>query len=311
MYRTMLRIRKIEEKLAELYPEQEIRCPMHLSIGQEAVATGVCAALRVDDHVYSGHRCHAHYLAKGGDVKRMVAELYGKQTGSSRGKGGSMHLVDPAVGMMGASAIVAGTIPLAVGSALAFQMQGTDRVAVAFFGDGAVEQGAFHESLNFAALRKLPVLFVCENNFYATHSPLSARQPGDNIYQRAAGYLVPGVRVDGNNVLEVYFAAQKAVNRAREGQGPTLIECRTYRWREHVGPNFDFALGYRTKEELDAWRRRCPIKRYEVALRKYKVLSNTELDEIGSQVDDEVAEAIAFAKVSPSPGEVELAEHVY
>lgn len=310
MYTMMLKIRLVEEQIVERYPEQEIRCPTHLSIGQEAVAAGVCAVLREDDHVYSTHRCHAHYLAKGGDLQAMVDELYGRRTGCGQGKGGSMHLVDPSVGMMGSSAIVGGTIPMAVGSALAFQMQKTDRVAIAFFGDGAVEEGAFHESLNFASLKKLPVLFVCENNFYATYSHQTARQSADNIYQRARPYRLPGIRVDGNDVVQVYWAASEAVARARAGLGPTLIECRTYRWRDHVGPNFDLEVGYRTKEELEAWMARCPIKRCSGRLKRLG-LAVEEISRIHEQVQAEVAEAFRIARSRPFPEPAELAAHVY
>ncbi|MDP2932326.1 MAG: thiamine pyrophosphate-dependent dehydrogenase E1 component subunit alpha, partial [Chloroflexota bacterium] len=226
MYEMMLRIRRVEDKIVEVYPEQEMRCPTHLSIGQEAAAVGVCAALRRDDCVFSTHRCHAHYLAKGGDIRRLFAELYGKKTGCTGGKGGSMHFADESVGMMGTSAIVGASIPLAVGAALAFSMKGNDRVAVAFFGDAGVEQGVFHESLNFAALRRLPVLFACENNQYATQTHIAKRQALDNIYQRGEIYGIPGERVDGNDVLAVYQAAQRAVERGRRGEGPTLLECR-------------------------------------------------------------------------------------
>src|SRR5213594_4101215 len=209
-YVQMARIRRAEEAIVALYAEQEIRCPTHLAIGQEAVAVGVCQALRDGDTVLSGHRCHAHYLAKGGSTRGMFAELYGKATGCCGGKGGSMHLTTPEVGMLGASAIVAGSVPLAVGSALAASLRGIDEVAVAFFGDAAMEQGVTHESLAFAALRRLPVLFVCENNLYATNSPLTARQVAKDIAPRGAAHGVPGVIVDGNDVVAVYNAALAA-----------------------------------------------------------------------------------------------------
>jgi pyruvate dehydrogenase E1 component alpha subunit len=240
----------------------------------------------------------------------MVDELYGRRTGCAGGKGGSMHLVDPSVGMMGASAIVGGTIPMAVGSALAFQMQKADRTAVAFFGDGAVEEGVFHESLSFASLKKLPVLFVCENNLYATYSHQEARQPADDIYKRARAYMVPGVRVDGNDVVRVYRAVSKAVARARAGLGSTLIECRTYRWRDHVGPNFDLDVGYRTKEELEAWMARCPIERCETSLRRLGV-GEAELSQVREQIRAEVSEAFEIARSRQFPEPTELAEHVY
>lgn len=311
MYYMLVKIRRVEERIAELYPEQEMRCPTHLSIGQEAVAVGVCANLHKEDYVFSIHRCHAHYMAKGGDVGRMVAELYGKKTGCAKGKGGSMHFVAPEVGFMGASAIVAGTLPIAMGTALASAMQGVDRVSIAFFGDSAVEEGTFQETLNFAALKKLPVIFISENNLYATHSHVSARQPADNIYQRGEIYGIPGLRIDGNDLLEVYWAAVDAIDRARRGGGPSLIECKTYRWREHVGPNYDYAMGYRTKEELELWMARCPVKLYEEKLKDSNVMTQEETEKIRQKVDQEVEEAVVFAKKSPFPEETELLKDLY
>lgn len=310
LYRALLRIRRAEEKIVELYPQQQMRCPTHLSIGQEAAAVGVCRALRPDDIAYSTHRCHAHYLAKGGDLRAMFAELYGRRTGCARGKGGSMHLVDPDAGFYGASAIVGGTIPLAVGSALSFQLDGLDRVAVAFFGDAAVEGGPFHESLNFAALRKLAVLFACENNLYATCTPLSKRQPAVAIEGRAAAYGMAGVAVDGADALAVRRAARDAVERARRGEGPTLLVSTVYRWREHVGPNFDTALGYRTQDELDAWTRRCPLERLRGTLRERGV-PGAALEAIETEVRAEIDDAVRFAQASPPPEPGDLAEGVY
>jgi pyruvate dehydrogenase E1 component alpha subunit len=311
LYQSMALIRKAEEKIVALYPEQEIRCPTHLSIGQEATAVGVCAALRATDVIYSGHRCHAHYLAKGGDLRAMMAELYGRVTGCARGKGGSMHLVDPAAGAMGASAIVGGSMPLAVGSALAGRLRGRDTVAVAFFGDGATEEGVFHESVSFAALHRLPVLFACENNFYATYSPLPSRQVADNIFERVTPLGVPGVRVDGNDVTAVYRAAAGAVERARRGEGPTLLEMRTYRWRDHVGPNFDIGVGYRAQAELDAWMARDPVAALAQALEARGVLPATERAAIDAQIDAAIDDAVTFAKASPFPDLSELERHVY
>jgi len=311
MYYMIVKIRKEGERIAELYPEQEMRCPTHLSIGQEAVAVGVCANLRKDDYVFSFHRCHAHYLAKGGELRRLVAELYGKKTGCAGGVGGSMHLVAPDVGFMGASSIVAGTIPIAMGTALASVMQGSDRVSVTFFGDAAVEEGTFHETLNFASLKSLPVIFVCENNLYATHSHLLSRQPADNIFERGESHHVPGVCVDGNDLLAVYQAAKEAVDRCRRGQGPFLIECKTYRWREHVGPYYDYDLGYRSKEELDKWMARCPVSIYEKVLLENGILSQKDVSTIAKEVGEEMEEAVRFAKESPFPDEAELLKDVY
>lgn len=311
MYEMMLRIRKFEEKIAEVYPEQQMRCPTHLSIGQEAAAVGVCTALRQDDYIFSTHRCHAHYLAKGGDPRRMIAELYGKKTGCAGGKGGSMHFIAESVGMMGTSAIVAGSIPLAVGVALASTMQNSDRIGVAFFGDAGVEQGAFHESLNFAALRWLPVLFVCENNLYAVQTPLAKRQPINNIFKRGEIYGIPGERIDGNDVLAVYLAARRAVERCRRREGPSLLELCTYRWREHVGPNYDYDMGYRTKEELEEWMERCPVERWSERLLAAEITSKDNLELIASKIDKEVESAFALAKADPVPGEADLFENVY
>lgn len=301
LYVAMRRIRRAEETIAALYPEQEIRCPTHLSIGQEAGAAGVCLALRVTDTAVSTHRCHAHYIAKGGSLRGMFAELYGRATGCCGGKGGSMHLTAPEVGMLGASAIVAGSVPLAVGTALAATMAGTDEVGVAFFGDAAMEQGVTHESLALAALRRLPVLFVCENNLYATNTPLRARQAGSDLAQRAAGHWLPGVTVDGSDVVAVYRAARTAVERARSGKGPTLIEVKTYRFREHVGPNYDTDLGYRTQAELDHWMAREPVGALARRLERAGVLAPGRRAALDTQVEAEIADAVAFAKSSPFP----------
>ena len=311
MYATMLRIRKFEERVAELLLEEEIKCPTHLYIGQEAIATGVCANLRRDDYVFSTHRSHGHYIAKGGDLKSMMAELYGKSTGCSRGRGGSMHLVAPELGLLGSAAIVASTIPLAVGAALASVMQGDGRVAVVFFGDGATDEGVFDESLNFASLRKLPVVFICENNLFSTHLPLSLRQPADNICERSQVHMMPGIRVDGNNVSEVFQASKKAIEDARSGRGPALIECRTFRWRAHVGPWWDIDVGFRTKEEVEKWIERCPIKAYEEFLSNRGIISDSEKSQISKQIEEEIEAALAFARKSPFPSKSELTEDIF
>ena len=312
MYITMLRIRKFEERVAELLsPEPEIKCPVHLYIGQEAVAAGVCANLRIDDYVFSTHRSHGHYIAKGGDIKALMAELYGKVTGCAKGKGGSMHLASPDVGLPGSCAIVAGTVPLAVGAALAFPMQKRDTVSVAFFGDGAINEGVWYESLNFASLKKLPVVLICENNLYSTHMPISACLADTNIYQKAEAFCLPGVRVDGNNVIKVYEAAKKAIEDARGGKGPTLIECMTYRWRGHVGPNYDLDKVLRSKEELDYWMNRDPIKTLEGFLANHHAMSESEKIQIHKSIDKEIEEAILFARESPYPDESSLLTDVF
>jgi TPP-dependent pyruvate/acetoin dehydrogenase alpha subunit len=311
MHTTMLRIRLFEERVADLVTEGEIVCPTHLYIGQEAVASGVCAALRRDDWVFSTHRSHGHYIAKGGDSKALMAELYGKATGCSRGRGGSMHLASPQLGLPGSSAIVAGTVPLAVGAALAFCLQSKDSVAVSFFGDGAANEGVFYESLNFAALKKLPVVFVCENNLYSTHMPISACLADTDIRKKSEMFNIPGMRVDGNNVAEVYRAAREAVANARRGQGPTLIECLTYRWRGHVGPNLDLDKGLRSREELDYWMSCCPIKALERFLLGHNIISEAGKKRIHNAVEKEVDEALAFARQSLFPDKSELSQNVF
>jgi TPP-dependent pyruvate/acetoin dehydrogenase alpha subunit len=309
MYYDMLRIRMIEEKIAELYPEQEMRCPVHLSIGQEAIAVGVCKALEQNDYVLSAHRSHAHYLAKGGNLKAMLCELYGKAPGCCAGKGGSMHLVDHSIGFY-AVPIVGSTIPIGVGVALGFVMQGKSQVAVPFFGDAATEEGVFYESLNFAALKNLPVVFVCENNFYSVCSPLSVRQAENrDLIKIVNGHGIDGRQCDGNNVLEVYETTMAAVDKAQQGGGPTFLEFTTYRWREHCGPNYDYHLGYRTESEFEKWKARDPIKQIVEKMEEYKLQSQTEemVEKIKSEIDD----AFMFAKNAPYPDECSLHQDLY
>lgn len=312
LLRDMIRIRTVEQTIADLYPEGEMRTPTHFSIGQEAVAVGVCAALRRDDVVYSGHRCHAHYLAKGGDLPGMVAELHGRETGCARGRGGSVHLNDPDAGLVASSAILGQTMATAVGSALAFAMDRLDRVAVTFFGDGTVEEGIFHESLNFAVVKRLPVLFVCENNGYSTHTRLEVRQPvGVPIHARAGSYGMTSARVDGNDVFAVFAAAREAVERLRRGEGPSFLECMTYRWREHVGPLWDYDKGYRTKAEVDEWIARCPIKRATERLVAGGLWSMEEVERVERDCRDEVNRAVAAAKAAPFPAVEDLTVGTY
>lgn len=300
LYAEMLRIRKAEEKVVELYPQQEMRCPTHLSIGQEATPVGICANLTDADHVYSGHRCHAHYLAKSGTLEGMFAELYGKVTGCAHGMGGSMHLVQPSTGMMGSSAIVGGTVSTAAGSALAFHLQKRKNVAVTFFGDAGTEGGTVYETAMFAVLKKLPVLFVCENNYLATNTPVYKRQP-NSIAARFKGMGIPSVEVDGNNVIAVYVAAKEAVARARAGKGPTFFECHTYRPLEHVGYNYDYQLGHRTKKEVDAWLAYDPIKIYKNWLIKSRVCGEADLKLIEDELTAQISQAVARAKEAPLP----------
>jgi TPP-dependent pyruvate/acetoin dehydrogenase alpha subunit len=302
-FRQLLRIRLVEERIAELYPEQEMRCPVHLSIGQEAVAVGVCSALAGADWVLSGHRNHAHYLAKGGDLKRMLAEIYGRATGCSKGKGGSMHLTDVGAGFLGATPIVGSTIPIAVGAALSARMRGEDRVVAVFFGDGACETGVFHESLNLAALKKLPVLFVCENNLYSVYSPLEVRQPkGRLISSLAEGHGLHAVRGDGN---------EESAASAREGKGPVFLEFQTYRWREHCGPNYDNDIGYRTPEEFERWRSLDPVSTAQKRLLESQVATWEQIERAANDIRAEIEEAVAFAKASPFPLAEQLTGEVY
>lgn len=310
MYRSMLRIRVFEERVAELVEAGEIKTPCHLYIGQEAIAVGVCATLEREDYVWGGHRSHGHYLAKGGDLKTMMAEIFGKATGCSKGRGGSMHVIAPEVGILGTVPLVAATIPLAVGAGLASKLRGERRVSVSFLGDGAVEEGHFHESMNLAALYKLPVIFVCENNLYASHMSLAERRAEDNIVEAAQAHGMPGLRLDGNDVLAIYQAAAEAVTRARNDMGPTLLECRTYRWRGHVGPSWDMDVGVKRKDELKEWFPKDPIQRLRARL-SARGVSNHEFDHIAQSIRGEVEAAVAFARESPYPDASDLFGHVF
>jgi len=309
-WREMVRIRVFEERAAELVEAGEIKTPCHFYIGQEAIAVGVCRALRRDDYVWGGHRSHGHYLAKGGDLRAMMAELYGKAAGCSRGRGGSMHVAAPEVGVYGTVPLVAATIPLAVGAALASRQRGDDRVSVAFFGDGATEEGHFHESMNFAALHRLPVLFVVENNFYASHMHLLERRAADNLVDFALAHRMAGAVLDGNDIAAVYGAAAQAVARARTGQGPTLLECRTYRWRGHVGPSWDMDVGVKRKDELKDWLPRDPIARVRARLVEAGVGEAT-LAAVEAEIRAEIEDAVAFARRAPYPDPATLLDHVY
>jgi len=311
LYRMMLKIRKVELKISELYHEDEMRTPVHLYIGQEAVAAGVCAHLNADDYVFSNHRGHGHYIAKGGDIKAMIAELYNRETGCSKGRGGSMHLVDTSVGLLGTSSIVGGCVPIATGAALGSVLQKKNRVSVAFFGDAAVEEGVLYESINFAMLKKLPVVYVCENNFYSVFSHLSKRQPRDDIYRRFKGLSIPGYRVDGNNVVDVYHIARKAIDNARDGGGPSFIECRTYRLKDHHGTGSGVEVGYRTQQEVDQWAARCPIRNFESFLIEQNIITASEIEDFAMAIDREIEEAFEFAQASPLPDENKVAEYLY
>jgi len=310
----MIRIRFCEESLVEPIIKGEIRCPTHLYTGQEAIATGVCAALKKRDLVFGTHRSHGHYLAKGGDMRELIAEIYGKKTGCSRGRGGSMHLISKDKGFLGSVPLVGGTIALAVGAALASKMKKERRVCVSFFGDGATGEGILYESLNFAALKKLPLLFVCENNFYSTHLPLREIRPKDNISEIARPFGIPSLKLDGNNVLQVFKAAKKGVSFCREGKGPFFLECRTYRLRGHVGPDDNIQGAHtdiRPKEEIEKWRKKDPIKKFENFLLKNKILRKSDIKRIQEEAEKEVREAHLFAKRSPYPKAKDLTKYVF
>lgn len=312
LYRELLRIRMIEERIADIYPEQEMRCPVHLSIGQEAVAVGVCAHLERRDWAMSGHRSHGHYLAKGGNLQAMFAEMYGKVTGCTSGKGGSMHLLDLEAGFLGAVPIVGSTIPIAVGASWGARLRGEERVVVTFFGEGATEEGVFHEAINFASLKQLPVVFICENNFYSVYSPLSVRQPGHReVADLARGHGVEAQQGDGNDMLTVYAMAEAAIAKARRGGGPSFLEFKTYRWREHCGPFYDNNIGYRTEEEFDHWKQKDPMAAYEQQVRDGGIIADAELGAMRREIAAEIDSAVAFAKSSPFPDASEMATFTY
>jgi len=307
----MLRIRLVEEAIAARYADQEMRCPVHLSVGQEATAVGVCAPLRDTDKVYSTHRSHAHYLAKGGDLKAMLAEIYGKAAGCCGGRGGSMHLFDASVGMELSVPIVGSSIPLATGAALAMQQRGEDNVAVVIVGDAAIEEGVFHESMNFAALNRLPVIFVCENNLFSIYTPLDQRQPDRPITDLAEAHGVVSRQVDGNDIEAVYTTMEDAIARARAGEGPSFLVFETYRWFEHCGPNMDNHLGYRTEQEFETWKGRDPVAAARAALIRSGATSEDALANLVAELTQEIDEAFVFAQEAPLPEPAAAVEHVY
>ena len=305
-------IRLVEEEIAERYSSQKMRCPVHLSIGQEGVPAGFALAAKKTDYAVSTHRGHAHYLAKGGDVKAMIAEIYGKATGCSKGKGGSMHLIDLSVRFMGSTAIVANSIPIGVGLGLSVQLKNHDDVSCIFLGDGAVEEGVFFESLNFAAVKNLPVLFICENNLYSVYSSLKVRQPENrNIAKMVEAFGVKAAQADGNDAESVYNTLVSAFREIRQGGGPRFIEFSTYRWREHCGPSFDDDLGYRSVEEVAFWKERDPIvvlsNRLKNEFAEFDLAVKDDLSNLKLEID----EAFKFAEDSPFPNVGEAHEGVF
>ncbi len=307
LFRDMLRNRRIEEEIARRYADQEMRCPVHLSIGQEAVSAGVCLALERADKIVSTHRAHAHYLSKGGDLKRMLAEFHGKETGCCGGRGGSMHIFDDDAGMLLSLPIVASGIPIAVGAALAMRQSASTQVAVAFVGDASVEEGAFHEAANFAALRKLPVIFVCENNLYSCYTKLAERQPDLPLARHGAAHGMPAITADGNDAVAVYDATKTAIARARAGLGPSFLVFDTYRWLEHCGPNYDNDIGYRSEAEFQSWRARDPIPRLEHLLRDRGEFDTAWEAGLRQEIEAEINAAFRFALESPLPRLGEMA----
>lgn len=306
LYRSLYRIRRVEEEVARVYPTDKIKSPVHLSIGQEAVAVGVCEALELDDVVFGTYRSHASYLAKGGDLNQMIAELYGKATGCAKGKGGSMHLIDLAHNVMGTSAVVGTTIANSIGYAYGLKYQRKNAIVVSFFGDGATDEGVWHESMNFAALKGLPILFICENNHYAIHTHQRERQPLDNICDRARTYGMHTERIEDNDILTIYAKTKQAVQSLRGGKsGPIFLECITYRWKEHVGPNEDYHLGYRTQEEAEPWIQNDQVKKLGT------MIDSSLRQQIESEIEAEIKSAFEFAEISPFPEVSELFTNLF
>ena len=301
LYHDILRIRNVQLRIESLYHLDEMKTPIHLCIGQEAIAVGVCANLNKEDYISSSHRSHGHYLAKGGNLKELIAELYCRETGCSRGRGGSMHIVDTSVGHMGSSSIVGGGVPIGTGLALAIHMKKQDRVSVVFLGDGAADEGVLYESINFAILKKLPVIYIYENNQFSVCSRVSARQAGEIIFHATPPEHMFTKTVDGNAVLEVYEAAREAVLRARNGQGPSFIECKTYRVRGHAGTGSDAKLGYRSAEEISSWKSKCPVTTFREKLLQKGLIMQKDVKDMEKDIDIEIDEAFRFAQESPLP----------
>jgi pyruvate dehydrogenase E1 component alpha subunit len=311
-YRDMLRIRMIEEEIERRYHEDQMKTPIHLVIGQEASVVGSCAALKITDLALCGHRTHGVYLAKGGDLKAMMSELYCRINGCAASRGGSMHLFDKSVGMLYSSAIVGGAVPIATGAALSAKMRKQDQVTALYFGDAAVEEGVMWESINFAALKKLPIIFFCENNFYSVCSSLETRQPPNvEIYKKAEAFGIPSVQIDGNNVLEVYEATKNAVEHARKQNGPVFIEAICYRYRGHGGAGDDSATGYRDPAEVKEWQQYDPIEMYYQYLLGLQIITPQHVERLRVEIMEEIMQAFEHAISSPNPTEADLYTHVY
>ena len=312
LYYEMLRIRQVEETISEKYKEQLMRCPVHLSVGQEAIAVGICQNLKKSDKIVTAHRSHAHYLAKGGSLKSMLAELYGKETGCAKGLGGSMHLIDIESGVFAAVPIVGSTIPIGTGLAWSNKLKKKKNLVVAFFGDGATEEGVFFESLDFASLHSLPILFVCENNEYSVYSHLSNRQNNKRSITKIAKSLgIQSLKLDGNSIEKVYLAAKKITTKIKKNPAPFLIELKTFRNLEHCGPDNDDHLNYRKDKYLKFWKKKCPILNYEKNLKKNKCLNIVENKKLKKKIETEVVSAFNFAKKSKFPKKNSLKKYIY
>jgi len=311
MLYAMKRIRMVQNYIESFYLQDEMKTPVHLCIGQEAVSVGVCAALKKDDYISSNHRGHGHYLAKGGDLKALIAELHCKVTGCSKGYGGSMHIVDTSIGHMGSSSIVGGGIPIGTGLGLAISMKQQDLVSAIFFGDGAADEGVLYESINFAILKKLPVIYIFENNQWSVCSHVSNRQAGKNIFHHAPKHLLMTKSIDGNNVLEIYSTASEAVSRAKNGDGPSFIECETYRILGHAGCAAQDPEGYRNTHEVTVWKAKCPVNNFENQLIREKVLSLDEIEDMETRIQVEIDEAFDFARKSSLPPSEEIYDYLF
>lgn len=310
IYSRAYKIRKTEEEIANRYQEQEMRCPTHLSIGQELVPAIYAQFINNNDYAVSTHRAHAHYLAKGGNLKSMIAEIYGKRTGCSHGLGGSMHLIDKGVGFMGSTAIVGGTIPIGVGLALSIQIKKENKISTVFLGDGSTEEGVFYESLNFAAVKELPVIFICENNLYSVYSNLNVRQPKNRkIFELAKAIGIKSSHADGYNIEDTYHKLKEAIHYVKEVKKPFFIELDTYRFREHCGPNFDNDIGYREKNEYEEFLKKDPLLRLKNYLQRNKLEEEILLEE--KRINIEVDEAFIFAKNSSWPDYKDLDTYLY
>jgi pyruvate dehydrogenase E1 component alpha subunit len=312
IFENLLRIRTIEDAIAKKYSEQKMRCPVHLSIGQEAIAVGVCSNLSKNDKVFTAHRSHAHYLAKGGSLKKMIAELYGKFTGCAKGKGGSMHLIDINYGILGAVPIVGSTIPIGVGAAWAEKLKNSKNIVVIFFGDGATEEGVFQESLDYASLRKLPVLFVCENNRYSVYSGIEKRQSKNrSILKLAKSLGIEGFHLDGNDLIKIYKKSQELINKIKKKQQPFFLLLDTFRHLEHCGPNNDDNLNYRPKKYINYWLKKCPVNSFQKYLLKKNILKIDGIFKLKKKIDNEIKKSFLFADNSSYPSKNQLYKDIY